>query len=263
MSSVAFTAQACRALLKRDLRAVARSRSQLYSSLLFPLMILAILGTGVSKGLDPSLVRDGDYSSFLVPGIIVMTLVFSSTFSSASYYYDRDWGMLKVLLATPHEPRVIMLGKSLAGAVIGSGQGLAVLLVAALIPALNLEWQYGVLPGILLAVVAVVMLSLLLNGAAQLVARRIRTMQGFHLVMNLVLFPLLFFSGAFFPLDKLPVWLKVLATINPLSYPLDLLRVAAYANDSGYFGLVVDLLVLGALTPLVFWAGLQRRPPTA
>jgi ABC-2 type transport system permease protein len=263
VSSVAFTTQACTALLKRDLRAVARSRSQLYSSLLFPLMILAILGTGVSEGLDPSLVRDGDYSSFLVPGIIVMTLVFSSTFSSASYYYDRDWGMLKVLLATPHPPRVIMLGKSLAGAVIGSGQGLAVLLVAALIPALDLEWQYGVLPGLLLALIAVVLLSLLLNGAAQLVARRIRTMQGFHLVMNLVLFPLLFFSGAFFPLDELPAWLKVLATINPLSYPLDLLRIAVYADDSGYFGLLIDLLVLGALTPLVFWAGLQRRPPAA
>ncbi len=261
--SAAAGARACWALLKRDIRAVARSRSQLYSSLLFPLMMLAIVGTGVSEGLDPSLVRDGDYSSFLVPGVIVMTLVFASTFSSASFYYDRDWGMMKVLLTSPHPPRVIMLGKALGGTVIGALQALAVLLIAALIPAIDLKWQYGALPGVLLAVIAIVALAALLNGSAQLVARRIHTMQGFHLVMNLVLFPLLFFSGAFFPLEELPAWLKILAAANPLSYPVDLLRIAIYAEDSGYFGLLIDLLVLGALAPFVFWNGIQKEPAYA
>ena len=87
---------ACGALLQRDVRAVLRSRSQLYSSILFPLILLAILGAGVSEGLDPdpALVRDGDYASFLVPGIIAMAVLFSSTFSSASYYQDRDSGLL-------------------------------------------------------------------------------------------------------------------------------------------------------------------------
>ncbi len=254
------TLLACQALLQRDLRAVFRSRSQLYSSLLFPLMLLAIVGTGVSEGLDPSLVRDGDYASFLVPGVIVMTALFSSTFSSASFYYDRDWGVLKVLFATPHSPRVILLGKSLAGIVIGSLQALLVLLVAAVIPGIDLEWQYGLGPGALLAVVAVVTLALFLNGFAQMVASRIRTMQGFHLVMNLVLFPLLFFSGAFFPLDDLPLWLKVLAAANPLSYAVDLLRVAVYADSSGYFGLPLDLAVLLALAPATFLWGIGRHP---
>src|SRR3972149_1317711 len=97
-------AAACSALLQRDIRAVLRSRSQLYSSMLFPLMLLAILGTGVSEGLDPTLVRDGDYASFLVPGTIAMTVLFSSTFSSASYYQDRDCGLLRVLLGSPPPP---------------------------------------------------------------------------------------------------------------------------------------------------------------
>lgn len=255
MSSLA----ACQAILQRDLRAVLRSRSQLYSSVLFPLMLLAILGTGISEGLDPTLVRDGDYASFLVPGAIVMAVLFSSTFSSASYYRDRDCGLLRVMLASPHSPRVILLGKGLAGVTIGGLQALAVLAVAAAVPAIDLEWQYGAGAGIPLAAVAVVLLALLLNGFAQSMAARIRTMQGFHLVMNLVLFPLLFFSGAFFPLDDLPTWLKALATINPLSYAVDLLRVAIYADGSGYFGLPLDLAVLGTLAAAASWWGIGRH----
>ena len=254
------TLLAWQALLERDLRALFRSRSQLYSSILLPLMLLAIIGTGVSQGLDPSLVRDGDYASFLVPGVIVMTALFSFTFSSASFYYDRDWGVLKVLFASPHSPRAILVGKSLAGIAIGSFQALLVLLVAAVIPAIDLEWQYGLGPGVLLAIVAVVLLAVFLNGFAQLVASRIRTMQGFHLVMNLLLFPLLLFSGAFFPLEELPLWLKVLATANPLSYPVDLLRIAVYADGSGYFGLPADLAVLAALAPAAFLWGIGRHP---
>ncbi len=253
---------ACGALLQRDVRAVLRSRSQLYSSILFPLMLLAILGAGVSEGLDPdpTLVRDGDYASFLVPGIIAMAVLFSSTFSSASYYQDRDSGLLRVLLASPHSPRVILTGKALAGVTIGGLQALAVLAVAAAIPAIDLEWQYGVAPSLLLAVAAVLLLALLLNGFAQVVASRIRTMQGFHLVMNLLLFPLLFFSGAFFPLDDLPTWLKVLATANPLSYAVDLLRAAIYADGSAYFSLPLDVAVLAALALAAFLWGIGRRP---
>ncbi len=224
-------------------------------------MLLAILGTGVSEGLDPSSarIRDGDYISFLVPGLVVMTALFSSTFSSASYYQDRDSGLLRVMLASPHSPRVILMGKALAGVTIGSLQALALLIAAALIPGIELEWQYGVVPGMLLAAGAVLLLAVFLNGFAQLVASRIRTMQGFHLVMNLVLFPLLFFSGAFFPLQDLPAWLKILAAINPLSYAVDLLHIAAYTNGHGHFGLPLDLVVLCVLAPGTFVLGIGRR----
>lgn len=261
MTAFARSAVACQAILQRDLRAVIRSRSQLYSSLLFPLMLLAILGTGISEGLDPSSarIRNGDYISFLVPGLAVMAALFSSTFSSASYYQDRDSGLLRVMLASPHPPQVILLGKGLAGVVIGSVQAMALLCIAALIPGISLEWQYGILPGLLLAAAAVLLLAVFLNGFAQLVASRIRTMQGFHLVMNLVLFPLLFFSGAFFPLHDLPVWLGVLAAANPLSYAVDLLHIAAYTDGSGHFSLPVDLAVLGALGPALFLLGTRRR----
>lgn len=262
MRGLGPSAIACLAILQRDLRGVVRSRSQLYSSLLFPLMLLAILGTGVNEGLDPSSarIRDGDYVSFLVPGLAVMTALFSSTFSSASYYQDRDSGMLRAMLASPSPPRVVLLGKGLAGVVIGSAQALALVVVAALIPGIDLEWQYGVALGLLLAGAAVLLLAVFLNGFAQLVASRIRTMQGFHLVMNLVLFPFLFFSGAFFPLHDLPVWLGVLAAANPLSYAVDLLRIAVYTDGSGHFTLPVDVAVLGVLGLGVFLLGVGRRP---
>ncbi|MDO8614552.1 MAG: ABC transporter permease [Dehalococcoidia bacterium] len=254
-------AMACQAILGRDLRAVLRSRSQLYSSLLFPLMLLAILGAGVSEGLDPSSsrIRDGDYTSYLVPGLVVMAALFSSTFSSASYYHDRDSGLLRVMMASPHSPRVILLGKALAGVLIGAAQGLGLLAVAALIPGINLEWQFGAAPGFLLAAGGGLLLAVFLNGFAQLMAARIRTMQGFHLVMNLVLFPLLFFSGAFFPLDDLPLWLKVAAAVNPLSYAVDLVHIAAYTDTNGHFGLAVDLAVLGVLAPAVFLLGIGSK----
>lgn len=260
---IARSAVACEAILLRDLRGVLRSRSQLYSSLLTPLMLLAVLGTGVSDGLDPSseYIINGDYTSYLVAGIVAMTALFSSTFSSASYYQDRDSGLLRVMMTSPHPQQVVLLGKALAGVAIGSAQALIVLAIAEAIPGIDLAWQHGVLQGIGLAVAAVVLLTLLLNGFAQLVASRIRTMQGFHLVMNLLLFPLLFLSGAFFPLQDLPDWLKVLAAANPISYAVDLLHIAAYAGHDGHFGLVLDLVVLGTLTPLVFLLGIGARHP--
>ncbi len=253
------TVDAVAALLVRDLRGFFRSRSQLYSSVFFPLMLLAILGTGVSEGLDPRNIDD--YTTFLTPGMIVMTALFSSTFSSATYYQDRDSGILRVLFAAPHSQRVILLGKTLSSVVIGVGQALIVLGVAAAVPAINFHWQYGVLQSIGLTVLAVVLLNFFLSGLGQMLASRIRSMQGFHLVMNLVLFPFLFFSGAFFPLDQLPFWLKILGRINPLSYGVDLMQVSLYARDGseGYFGVPLDLAVLAVLAVAVFYLGTSRR----
>jgi ABC-2 type transport system permease protein len=249
--------EAIMALVSRDLRSFLRSRSQLYSSVLFPLMLLAILGTGVSEGLDPKNIHD--YVTFLTPGMIAMTTVFSSTFSSASYYQDRDSGILKVFLASPHSPRVVLLGKTLSAVIIGAVQGLIVLGVASAIPAINFHWQYGVVQSLLLSIFAIVLLNFFLSGLGQLLASRIRSMQGFHLVMNLVLFPFLFFSGAFFPLDRLPEWLKILGRINPLSYGVDMMHLALYADGSGgYFGLTLDVSVLSLLAVAVFYFGTGR-----
>lgn len=252
------TFDAIAALVVRDLRGVFRSRSQLYSSILFPLMLLAILGTGVSDGLDPKNIDD--YVTFLTPGIIVMTALFSSTFSSASYYADRDSGMLRVLLASPHPPRVVLLGKTLAAVMIGAAQALLILGVAALIPAIHFNWQHGVIAGFAITLASILLLNFFLAGLGQVLASRIHSMQGFHLVMNIVLFPFLFFSGAFFPLDDLPFWLAFLGGINPLSYAVDAMHVALYHSaDSGFFGLPADFAVMAALAAAVFWFGTSRR----
>jgi ABC-2 type transport system permease protein len=253
------TFEAIIALVLRDLRAFRRSRSQLYSSVVFPLMLLAILGAGVSDGLDPRNVDD--YVTFVTPGMVVMTALFSSTFSSASYYQDRDCGILKVFLAAPHPARVILIGKTLSSVIIGIGQALLVLAIAALVPAIDFDWRYGVAGSLAVALGAIVLLNLFLSGIAQLLASRISSMQGFHLVMNLVLFPFLFFSGAFFPLEDLPVWLKLLGQINPLSYGVDLLRLALYERDGGsYFGLLLDLAIMSVLAATAFWFGTGRHP---
>lgn len=255
MSALGASAALCR----RDLRAVTRSRSQLYSSILTPLLVLLFLGVGVSEGLEPANLSDGDFTAYLVPGVVVMTSVFSATFASASYYRDRDGGILRMLLASPHSYRAILFGKSLAGVLIGTLQSMAVLLVAA--PFVDLEWQYGLAPGLGCALAAVGLMNVMLGGFAQGLATRIQTMQGFHLLMNLALFPLLFFSGAFFPVEDLPPWLELLARINPLSYAVDALLLATYASgSSGYFGLALDFAVLGTLAVAGYLLGLIRAP---
>jgi ABC-2 type transport system permease protein len=188
-----------------------------------------------------------------------MTSVFSATFASASYYRDRESGILRMFLSSPNSPRAILFGKSLAGVVIGSLQSLVVLLVAA--PFVEFEWQYGILSGIAIGVAAIVLLNVMLGGFAQALASRIQTMQGFHLLMNLALFPMLFFSGAFFPVEDLPVWLEVLARLNPLSYAVDALLLGAYADGtSGYFGLAIDFVVLSVLAVGAYGLGLARTP---
>ncbi len=251
--------QAVLALFARDIRSVAKSRSQLYSSILTPLLVLVFLGNGVSEGLAPANLRAGNFTAYLVAGVVVMTSVFSATFSSASYYRDRDSGILRMFLSSPQSPRVILFGKSLAGVAIGVLQALAVLLLAA--PFVQFEWQYGLAAGVAIALATIVLLNVMLAGIAQALASRVQTMQGFHLVMNLALFPLLFFSGAFFPVENLPVWLEILARVNPLSYAVDALELAAYAREGeGFFGLGLDFGVLAILAVAVYALGLARMP---
>lgn len=255
MSAVGATG----ALFGRDIRAVVRSRSQLYSSMFTPLLFLVFLGNGVSEGLAPANLKAGNFTAYLVAGVVVMTSVFSATFASASYYKDRDSGMLRMLLSSPHSARTVLFGKSLAGVCIGVLQSSVVLLVAA--PFVEFKWQYGVVPGLGVALATIVLLNVMLSGIAQALASRVETMQGFHLVMNLALFPLLFFSGAFFPVDNLPIWLEVLSRINPLSYAVDALELAAYADGpAGFFGLGVDFAVMAALAVGVYALGLARTP---
>ena len=244
---------------RRDLTAVARARSQLYSSVFTPLLFLVFLGVGVSRGLQPSNLPDGNFTAYLVAGAVVMTSVFSSTFSSASYYRDRDSGLWRMMLSSPATPRTLLFGKSLAAVAIGTVQALIVLLVAA--PFVDFEWQYGIAAGIAIALAAVVLLNLMLTGVAQAWASRIQTMQGFHLLMNLALFPLLFFSGAFFPIHDLPLWLRILAYANPLTYAVDALQLAAYASGAETFvGLGIDFVVLAGLALATFAVGLARTP---
>lgn len=253
--------RAWQGLMERDLRLFLRSRSQLYSSLLTPLLLLALLGTGVSRGLRPEEVREGDYTSFLVPGVIVMTALFSSTFASGSYYRDRDSGLLRVMLVSPHGPRFILFGKSLSGIVIGTLQALAILGVTSVLPGVNLAYQDGVGPSLGLAVGIIILLNLMLGGVAHLLASHIRTMQGFHLVMNLVLFPLLFLSGAFFPLAELPAWLEALARADPLTYAVEPLQLALYAEgNDGYLPLPIAVAVLGGLAVLFNLLAAREAP---
>jgi ABC-2 type transport system permease protein len=188
-----------------------------------------------------------------------MTVVFSSTFSSASYYRDQESGFLRVILASPVPGRAATAARASSSVLIGTAQAMAVIVLAA--PFVDLGWQWGIPVGLAAAAFVLLLINATLAGLATALASRINTMQGFHLVMNLALFPLLFFSGAFFPLDGLPGWFRVIAMVNPLTYAVDGLLLSLYADDAeSYIGLGIDLVVLVVLAGGALGLGLARRP---
>ena len=159
---------------------------------------------------------------------------------------------------------MILLGKALAAVVIGSLQSVAVLVLAVVIPGIELSWQFGWLGGAATVVAAIVTLNVMLNGLALLIAVRVRTMQGFHLIMNLALFPLFFLSGAFFPLEGAPEWLRIISYVNPLTYPVDLIQYACWAaSPEGLIGPAITAPVLGVLALAAIVLGLRRGPAAA
>jgi len=159
-----------------------------------------------------------DFIQFIYPGIIAMTVVMSSLFAGTSVVVDREYGFLKEVLVAPLSRVGIILGKALGGSLTALIQGTIMLIFAPFVgltitPILVVK----LLPTLLL-------LSLSLSGLGILMATRMRSQQGFQYLMQLMVFPLIFLSGVFFPVDAVPTWLQIVAKINPLTYGVDAIR---------------------------------------
>jgi ABC-2 type transport system permease protein len=200
-----------------------QDRARAVVSLLQPILFLFVLGTGLS-----SLVSLGtggiSFRTFMFPGVIAMSTMFTAMFSAASLVWDREFGFLREMLVAPVSRASIMIGKALGGATVATIPGTVLLLVAGTVgvpydPALLVE-----------LVIELFLLSLVLTGVGLVVAGRTRQIQSFMAVTQIFLMPMLFLSGALFPLTGLPAWLHLLTRINPLTYAVDPMRRAVFAH---------------------------------
>lgn len=209
----------------RDLIRFFRDRPRIIGSIAQPSLYLFVLGTGLSAALGRE--QASSYIKFIYPGIIAMTLLFTSIFSAISIIWDREFGFLKEVLVAPVSRAAVAVGKSFGGATVATLQGSMMLIFAPLV---------GFKPGIIFLLQLIPLMLLIgfsITAMGVLVASRMKSMEGFQVIMNFVLMPMFFLSGAMFPLKGLPGWLSYMTKFDPLTYGVDALRnLFATINNS-------------------------------
>lgn len=194
-----------------------QDRARVISSFSMPVLFLVIFGAGFGK-LIGQMMPGGDYLQFMYPGILSMTVLMTSIMSGVSIVWDREFGFLKEVLVSPLNRSGIIMGKAVGAAGIAIIQGLIMLVIAPFI-GVSLSWVK-----VLSLIPLIIILSLSLSGLGLLIGARMRSQQGFQLTMQLVIFPMMFLSGIFFPLSGVATWLEVLSKINPVTYAIDAIR---------------------------------------
>jgi len=222
----------------RQLKRYMRSRSRIVGSLGQPALFLVALGFGFGPIFQKA--GGGNYINFLAPGVIAQGILFTSIFSGIELIWDRQFGFLKETLVAP-VPRIqIMIGRTLGGATIATLQGIIVLLLTVII---GFRFNPIVLPAVLLVMF---LIALLFTALGTAIASTLTDFQGFQLIMNFLVMPMFFLSGSLFPLTNVPGFLKIISSVDPLTYGVDALRTLL--TNTSHFGLATDIVVLGILT---------------
>ena len=222
----------------REIKRYSRSRAQIVGSLAQPLLYLLVLGFGLGPVFQKA--GKGSYLQFVAPGVIGMSVLFTSIFSGIGLLWDRQFGFLKETLVAPVPRLQIMVGRTLGGASVAMIQGLLILVVC--IIAGFRPWSLAHLP-VGIAVMALIAIVFAALGTA--IGSTLQNMQGFQLVMNFLVMPIFFLSGALFPLDGLPAALSVVTKLDPLTYGIDGLRGTLIGLT--HFGLATDVGVLAVV----------------
>ncbi|HME68145.1 MAG TPA: ABC transporter permease [Streptosporangiaceae bacterium] len=228
---------------RRELIRFRTDRLRAITSLVQPVLFLFVLGTGLSGLASHGLPSGVDFKTFIYPGVLAMSVLFTSIFSAASIVWDREFGFLREMLVAPVRRWAIVVGKCLGGATVATFQGLIFLALAGVA-----HVPYD--PLLLLTLIGeLLLLSFTLTAFGVMMAARIKQIQAFMALTQLFVLPLFFLSGALYPLNGLPAWLTVLTRIDPLTYIVDPMRSAVFDHLS------VSPLAVHALSPGITWFG--------
>lgn len=228
----------------RQLKRYFRSRSRILGSLGQPLLFLLALGFGFGPVFSQA--GQGNYMQFLAPGIITMSIVFTSIFSGMEIIWDRQFGFLKETLVAPVSRLNIMLGRTLGGATVATIQGIIVLMIS-LVAGFRPVSLFMLIPTVLF----MALVGLLFTALGTAIASLLEDMQAFPIIMNFLVMPLIFVSGAIFPLQGLSGAIALVARVNPLSYGVDGLRYMLSGLSA--FSLATDIsIMVGATLACLF-----------
>src|SRR5216683_6123888 len=238
----------------RDILRYWRDRWRLVASLAQPLLFLVVFGSGLSSSLGGAFGRGSglSYIQFIYPGIIGMSILFTAIFGAMSIVWDREFGFLKEVLVAPIDRSAVAIGKALGSTTQAMIQGLILLVLAPLV---------GVKLSLLTIVEVIPLAALLAFGLSSFgvaLASMMKSLQGFQVVMNFLMMPMFFLSGALFPLTNLPGWMTVLTWLDPASYGIDPLR-RVVLSDSGRPSALVErfgLTINGQVLPIPLEAGI-------
>ena len=233
----------------RELRRYLRSKVQIIASLGQPVLYLVAMGFGMSAVFRQA--GRGSYIQFVAPGIIAMTVLFSSVFSGMGLLWDRQFGFLKETLVAPVPRLYVALGRTCGAATVALIQGLLVTIVC-LIAGFRVA-NPALLPA---AVGFLFLIALVFSALGTAVGSMLKDMQGFQMVMNFLVMPLFFLSGAMYPLDGLPAALSIVTKVDPLAYGVDGLRSSLISQS--HFGAPLDATVLACLAIVLVGLGTWR-----
>lgn len=230
----------------RQLKKYFRARARIIGSLGQPILFLLALGFGFGPIFQKA--GQGNYMEFIAPGIIAMSILFTSVFSGAEVIWDKQFGFLKETLVAPVGRWQIMLGRTLGGASVAMIQGLIVLVLAYFA-----GFRIGNILYLPVALIFMFLMALLFTSFGTAIGSILNDMQGFQLIMNFLIMPLFFLSGSLFPLPALPGPLRIIALIDPLTYGVDGLRGALIGVS--HINIYTDFLVLVVLSSILFAIG--------
>ncbi len=233
-------------LCVRQLKRYIRSPARIIGSLGQPILFLVALGFGFKAMFARA--GGGDYLDFLSPGIIAMAILFNAVFSGIEIIWDRQFGFLKETLVAPVSRIEIVFGRMLGGALVAMAQGIVVFVIC-----LIAGFRIVNSPYLPLAIVFMFMISLLFAGIGTVFGSVLQDMQGFPLIINFLIMPIFFFSGAIFPTAGLPKVLQIGLRLNPLSYGVDGLRGSC--SKVFAYGLTTDLMVVIIVTGILLGVG--------
>ena len=223
-----------------------RSKSRIIGSLAQPLLFLVAFGFGFGSIYQKA--GEGNYIQFLAPGIILMSVLTTAMFSGIDIIWDRQFGFLKETLVAPVSRLEIILGKTMGGATVAMIQGVIVFLLT-----LVVGFRPVSIAAVLPAFVITFLVAVLFASLGTVIASMLEDMQGFQLIMNFLIMPVIFLSGAFFPLSGLPKFIEFVTKIDPLTYGVDGLRGVLIGISN--FGITTDLLILSVSTAILLGIG--------